>query len=96
MKNMIHLKNSKAKTWNGAATKGALVWGPVYSTATSGAAYFLVPVMTGSSPAFPDILMNSLVICSTAGAARGIVLWRLDKERHKAHKHPWRVHKKAA
>lgn len=98
-----------SSTWKGAAAKGALVWGSVYSTASSGAAYLLAPVMTGHAPAFGDILMDSLVIFPTAGAAKGLLTWRMHKAKrsendalerftskaHKPHKHPLRV-KKAA
>ncbi|VGO21040.1 hypothetical protein [Pontiella sulfatireligans] len=94
-------------SWNGAATKGALVWGSVYSTASTGAAFLLAPVVTGSTPAFSDIFMHSLIIFPTAGAARGLVMWRMKKEKKNAeeniflsgskkHKHPWLARSKKA
>lgn len=99
-------KIRNTETWKGATAKGALVWGSVYSTATSGAAYLLAPAITGAHPAFSDIFLNSLVIFPTAGAARGLVMWRMRKAKNKPvdaftsknrkpHRHPWRV-KKAA
>ena len=86
-----HTKTNR-DSWNRAAARGALVWGTVYSTASSGAAYLLTPMITGSTPAFSDIFVNSLIIFPTAGAARGLVLWRMKKERQRKPKHPWFVH----
>jgi hypothetical protein len=87
-------KTRKSETWKSATAKGALVWGSIYSTATSGAAYLLAPVVTGSTPAFSDIFVNSLVIFPTAGAARGLVMWRMKKDRLKSRRHPLTVHRK--
>jgi hypothetical protein len=103
-------RDKQGKTWKTATAKGALVWGSVYTTASTGAAYLLAPVMTGSTPAFGDILMNSLIIFPTAGAAKGLMGWRMHKAEQasgtdplekytskgrKIHKHPVRI-KKAA
>ncbi len=102
-------RDKKGNTWKGATAKSALVWGSLYSTASSGAAYMLAPMMTGNTPAFGDIFMDSLVIFPTAGAAHGLVKWRVDKagrveeneheqftsKKSKKHKHPMRL-KKAA
>jgi hypothetical protein len=72
-------RDKNGNTWKGASAKGALVWGSVYSTASSGAAYMLAPMMTGSSPAFGDIFLDSLVIFPSAGAAQGLLMWRMSK-----------------
>ncbi|VGO12926.1 hypothetical protein PDESU_01480 [Pontiella desulfatans] len=103
-------RDENGSTWKEATAKGALVWGSVYSTASSGAAFLLAPVMTGSSPAFGDIFMDSLIIFPTAGAAKGLLMWRMNKASNdgesdalakytskgrKTHKHPIRL-KKAA
>ena len=103
-------RDKHGNTWKEAATKGALVWGSVYSTATSGAAYLLAPVMTGHTPAFGDIFMNSLIVFPTAGAMHGLAMWQVHKSKHagkenpelaftsksrEKHKHPVRI-KKAA
>lgn len=67
----------------------------------------LAPMMSGSSPAFGDIFMDSLVIFPSAGAAQGLLMWRMNKSRHRdqdellkytskgvsKHKHPIRVQK---
>jgi hypothetical protein len=102
-------RDKNGNTWKGAAAKGALVWGSVYSTASTGAAYVLTPMMTGSSAAFGDIFMDSLIIFPSAGAAKGLISWQLNKsgktendellkytsKGRKPHKHPLRI-KKAA
>ena len=102
-------RDKSGNTWKRATAKGALVWGSVYSTASSGAAFVLAPVMTGGTPAFGDIFVDSLIVFPTAGAAKGLLMWRMDKAKeagdepldkftskgHKPHKHPLRV-KKAA
>ena len=75
-------KTRRTDSWNRAAAKGALVWGSVYSTATSGAAYLLAPAVTGTTPAFSDIFLDSLVIFPTAGAARGLVMWRMRRPKN--------------
>jgi|GEM_PF-6834130 len=102
--------DKNGNTWKEATAKGALVWGSVYSTASSGAAYLLAPVMTGHTPAFGDIFMNSLIIFPTAGAAQGLLMWRVHKAKkigkedpldaftsksREKHKHPVRVNKAA-
>lgn len=108
------MKNTKYRdkhgnTWKGATAKGALVWGSLYSTASTGAAVYLAPMMTGHSLAFGDVFMDSLVIFPSAGAAQGLAKWRMAKSRNeeadelakftskcvKKHKHPIRL-KKAA
>lgn len=86
----IH-KDKNGNTWKEATAKGALVWGSLYSTASSGAAYLLAPAMTGHSPAFGDIFMDSLIIFPTAGAAHGLARWRADKSRHRENKDPLEV-----
>ncbi|MDF7825743.1 hypothetical protein P4B35_17070 [Pontiellaceae bacterium B12227] len=100
-------RDKNGTTWKGATAKGALVWGSVYSTASSGAAFMLAPMMTGSSPAFGDIFMDSLVIFPSAGAAQGLMMWRMNKAEKgdqnellkytskgvEKHRHPIRVHK---
>ncbi|MDF7807369.1 hypothetical protein P4E94_07965 [Pontiellaceae bacterium B12219] len=99
-------RNKNSNTWKGASAKGALVWGSVYSTASSGAAYMLAPMMTGNSPAFGDIFLDSLVIFPSAGAAQGLLMWRMNKAKNgdqnellkytskgsEKHRHPIRVH----
>ena len=102
-------RDKNGNTWKGATAKGALVWGSFYSTATSGAAVYLDPMMTGSTLAFGDVFMDSLIIFPSAGAAQGLAKWRMAKARNegpdeldkftskavKKHKHPIRF-KKAA
>ncbi|MBT8042927.1 MAG: hypothetical protein HKP10_09065 [Kiritimatiellales bacterium] len=102
-------RDKSGHTWKEATAKNALVWGSVYSTASSGAAFMLAPVMTGSTPAFGDIFMDSLIIFPTACAAKGLLMWRMDKEiksgddalekftskGRKPHKHPVRLRKAA-
>jgi hypothetical protein len=102
----IKHRDKNGNTWKGATAKGALVWGSVYSTASSGAAYMLAPMVTGSSPTFGDIFMDSLVIFPSAGAAQGLLMWRMNKTQKGdqkellkytskglgKHKHPIRVH----
>ncbi len=103
-------RDKNGNTWKAATAKGALVWGSVYTTASAGAAYLLAPVMTGSTPAFGDLLMDSLIIFPTAGAAKGLVSWRMHKAEHagetdplekytsrgrKTRRHPVRINKAA-
>ena len=102
-------RDKNGNTWKGATAKGALVWGSVYSTASSGAAFVLAPVVTGATPAFGDIFLDSLIVFPTVGAAKGLLMWRMDKAKksgaeplekftskgRKPHKHPIRM-KKAA
>jgi hypothetical protein len=76
-------RDKNGNTWNEAVAKGALVWGTVYSTASSGAAYLLAPVVAGTHPAFSDIFMDSLVIFPTAGAAKGLAYWQATRTREK-------------
>ena len=72
-KSSIKHRDKNGNTWKGATAKGALVWGSLYSTASSGAAYMLAPIMTGSYPSFGDIFMDSLMIFPSAGAAQGLI-----------------------
>ena len=65
-------RDKNGNAWKGATAKGALVWGSFYSTATSGAAVYLAPMMTGSTLAFGDAFMDSLIIFPSAGAAQGL------------------------
>ena len=67
--------NPTTESWNRTAAKGALVWGTVYSTATSGAAYLIAPAMNGTV-AMSDVVMESLIVFPAVGAARGLLMRR--------------------
>lgn len=110
MKTKTENKIISNETWNHAAAKGALVWGSVYSTATTSAACLLAPVVNGGSVVFSDVFVDSLILFPSFGAARGLLMWRLRKNKGvgsndplepftskgvKPHKHPVRI-KKAA
>lgn len=106
-KSELTVKERNAESWKRATARSALVWGTVYSTATSGAACLIAPVAHSGALSFSDVFMDSLIIFPSAGAAHGLLLWRARKgkssseelflsPKKKAHKHPWRVHSKAA
>jgi len=67
----------KIDSWKQATFKGALVWGPVYSTAFAGSAYVLAPVFTEHATTFSELLKSSLVVFPFAGAFRGALMWRV-------------------
>lgn len=71
--------NLSTETWIGATTKGALVWGSVYSTATTGATCLLTSAASGAQPAMTDIFVNSLIIFPPIGALRGFIMWHVRK-----------------
>jgi hypothetical protein len=77
-----YIMNTAAESWRLATLRGALVWGSVYSTATAGSAYWLVPVFTDSIAAFSDLLKSALIIFPFAGALRGAVMWRIRNGYH--------------
>ena len=59
-------------TCTGYVTRGALLWGPVYTTGVSGLAYAVAPEFT----AYSDVLLNSVLICPSIGAAGGYLRWK--------------------
>jgi Na+/proline symporter len=68
--------NEQSESLKRATVKGALVWGSVYTTATAGSAYVLVPTFTDSVIALSEILKHSLMVFPFAGALRGAIMWR--------------------
>lgn len=73
---------SKAESWERATFKGALIWGPVYSTAFAGSAYLLNPAFTDNATAFFELLKNALIVFPFAGAFRGMLMWRVKNGYH--------------
>lgn len=61
---------------SGYMARGALVWGPLYTTGVSGMAYAVAPSLAGEALPYTDLFMHSLYICPTFGAAGGYLRWR--------------------
>ncbi len=74
-------KALKKDSLSRAAAKDALIWGTLYTTAFSGAASLLAPVMGAGPVGFSEVIMPSLAIFPSAGAAHGALMWNLKKYR---------------
>ena len=71
----IEMKKTTEETsssCSGYVTRGALLWGPVYTTGVSGLAYAVAPDLT----AYSDVLLSSVLICPSFGAAGGYLRWK--------------------
>jgi hypothetical protein len=84
-----HRKRKHDTSLSHALSKGALVWGPIYSMGSSTAAYWIGNLANGSSPAYGDIFLDSLVIFPLIGILGEVAKWRI-----KNHKPKNRIHRK--
>lgn len=73
-----------AETRSHAAVKGALIWGTVYSTATTGAFYAVASSVDAEPLTLSHVLTDSMVMFYPFGAARGLLMWRAKNKRNHA------------
>jgi len=76
MKIKIKQTDRSTESWKGATARGALIWGSVYSTATTGATCLVSSAIDGHL-AINDIFAHSLIIFPPLGAMRGLIMWRV-------------------
>ena len=57
--------------------RGALIWGPLYTTGVSGMIYAAAPALAVEPSSYSEVLLNSALICPSLGAAGGYLRWRL-------------------
>lgn len=81
MKKREVLKKEVSEKCSHYLARGALLWGPLYTTGVSGMAYAIAPSITGDALAYTDVLLSSLIVCPSLGAAGGYIRWRLIKPR---------------
>ena len=60
--------------------RGALLWGPLYTTGVSGMIYAAAPALAVEPSSYSEVLLNSALICPSLGAAGGYLRWRLVRE----------------
>lgn len=61
--------------------RGALLWGPLYTTGVSGAVYAIAPSLSGDVHSYSEVLLNALIVCPSMGAAGGYIRWKLIGEK---------------
>jgi hypothetical protein len=59
--------------------RGALLWGPLYTTGVSGMVFAAAPVLSVEPSSYSEVLLNSALICPSLGAAGGYLRWRLAR-----------------
>ena len=79
----IQISETTSKTRSGAAVKSALVWGTVYSTATTGAVYAMASGVDTEPLTLSHVLTESMVMFYPFGAARGLLIWHLKTRRRR-------------
>lgn len=82
MESKRNTMNRNGESWGYATIKGALIWGSVYSTASAGSAYLLIPVNAEGATTFFELLKNALLFFPFAGAFRGALMWRVRNGYH--------------
>lgn len=71
----------KTETRSHAAIKGAMIWGTVYSTASTGAVCALAPIIDPEPLTLSHVMAESMVMFYPFGAARGLLMWHLKYKR---------------
>ena len=61
--------------------RGALLWGPLYTTGVSSMVYAAAPAISGESASYAEVLLHSALICPSLGAAGGYLRWFLARNR---------------
>lgn len=70
-----------AETKSHAAAKGAMVWGTVYSTATTGTIYAVASTVDAGPLTLSHVITESMVMFYPLGAARGLLMWYVKNKR---------------